>query len=78
MSNLEIKLDYATIGREIFKSEAMESQLREIASQAALSLGDGYSFDTRQMPTRVIASVYTETEEAYRDNLENNTLARLL
>lgn len=78
MSKVDIKLDYAAIGREVFKSPALEAQLDEIARQAAASLGEGYSHDTKLMPNRVIASVFTETEEAYRDNLENNTLARLV
>ena len=42
----------------------------------AARAGDGYATDVYQAGSRVIASVYTETEEAMKDNLENNTLLK--
>lgn len=75
---MKVKFDYNQIGKEVFRSPEMESQLREIAMEAASSLGDGYAYDTKLMATRYVASVYTATDKAYRDNMKNNTLARLV
>ena len=51
-------------------------KVREWEKQVAARAGDGYATDVYQAGTRVIASVYTETEEAMKDNLENNTLLK--
>lgn len=67
-------------------SDGVQELLKEIgrdvcgpmAQRAADACGDGYAADTHDAGTRVIASVYTETPEAYRDNLENNTILRNL
>ena len=50
--------------------------MKEVADQVAAKAGDGYATDVYQAGTRVIASVYTETEEAMKDNLDNNTLLK--
>ena len=75
MSKIEIKLNYAGVG-ELLKSQEIADTVKEVAEQVAARSGDGYTTDVYQAGTRVIASVFTETEEAMKDNLENNTLLK--
>lgn len=75
MSKLKIELNYAGVG-ELLKSQEISDALKETAERVAARAGGGYATDTYQAGTRVIASVYTETEEAMKDNLENNTLLK--
>ena len=77
MSNIRIELNSAGI-REMLKSSEMEALLGEIAGEVAGRAGTGYEHDTHMMPGRVVASAYASTSEAYRDNLNNNTLLRSL
>lgn len=68
-----IVVNYAGVG-ELLRSMEMEACVLEIAQQVQARCGDGYDTDTYQAGTRVIASCFTATEEAVKDNLENNTL----
>lgn len=74
---VKVKLNYAGVG-ELLRSAEMKDCLAEIAAEKAAALGSGYGTDTYSAPTRVIASVFTETREAYQDNLQNNTLLKSL
>lgn len=62
--------------RELLRGEAMQGVLMEYAQGVANSAGDGYS--TWVGPNRANVSVTTATEEAYQDNLENNTLEKVI
>lgn len=62
--------------RALLKSSEMKEAVSEKAEEIAARCGDGYSTDVKYMTTRVIASVFTDSEEAYKDNLENNTLLK--
>ena len=77
MSKGKIKLNHAGI-RALLKSPEVEEELASQAARIAERCGKGYAKDSKQMPGRVVASVYTETPEAYRDNLHNNTILRAL
>ena len=77
MSKIEIKLNYAGVG-ELLKSQEIADTVKEVAEQVAARAGDGYATDVYQAGTRVIASVYTGTRDAARDNLQNNTILRSL
>ena len=77
MSKLRIELNSAGV-RELLKSPEMSAIVGEHASRIAQNCGDGYAHDVKQMPGRVIASAYTDSAEAYDDNLHNNTILRAL
>lgn len=64
-------LNTKTVG-ELLKSEEMKQACMNAAQQVAETAGKGYRAVI--MSTRVI--VVPETEEAARDNLENNTLLK--
>lgn len=75
MSNYRIELNYSGVG-ELLHSQEIADAVKEVADQVAAKAGDGYATDVYQAGTRVVASVYTETTEAMKDNQENNTLLK--
>ena len=75
MSKVRIEVNYAGVGA-LLHSEEVAALVGKEASTRASSLGNGYSSDVYQAGTRVIASVFTETPEAARDNMRNNSLLR--
>lgn len=77
MSNVKVELNSAGI-REMLLSAEMQQILGEKAAEIAGRCGDGYASDTYMTPGRAIASVYAESKEAVKDNLDNNTILRNL
>ena len=77
MSKVEIELNSAGI-QELLKSAEIQGYCEELARGVASRAGDGYEVSSMVGKTRVNASVYAATNEAYRDNLENNTLLKAL
>lgn len=71
------KLDYAGVG-QLLKSSEMQTMLSGIARAKASQAGEGYGSDCRVLSTRAVATVYTESDEAKRDNLDNNTLLKVV
>jgi len=69
------KLNYSGVGK-LLKSNGMQKILDDKVKEIAGRCGSGYESDTKMMGTRVIASVYTQTTEAKRDNLNNNTILK--
>ena len=78
MSSFRLECDYTEIGNQLLKSAWVDSILAEVSGTIAGRCGAGYATDQKSMGTRHIASVYTETDEAKRDNMDNNTLLRAL
>lgn len=64
--------------RQLLQSEDLGEKLEGLAEAISDRCGEGYAHDRKLMPTRVIASVYTDTPEAAKDNLQNNTILRAL
>jgi hypothetical protein len=77
LSKVEIVLNSAGI-REMLQSAEMQALLGEKAAEIAGRCGEGYASDTYMTPGRVVSSVYTESKEAIKDNLDNNTILRNL
>lgn len=75
MSKVRIEVNYAGVGA-LLHSEEVAALVGKEASTRAAALGSGYASDIHQAGTRVIASVYTETPEAARDNMQNDSLLR--
>ena len=70
---IKVELNHEAVG-ELLKSSEMQELVKSYADEIAKRAGEGYASDTYNAGSRVIASAYTETEEAMEDNLENNTL----
>lgn len=73
MSNFKFTLNRAGV-RELMQSQEMQDVLVEFAGSVADRAGDGY--DVYIGKNRANVSVATATEEAYNDNLDNNTLEK--
>ena len=75
--SIEIELNSAGI-REMLLSEEMKAVLNEKATEIAGRCGAGYESDIYVTPGRAVASVFTATPEAAKDNSQNNTILRSL
>ena len=62
--------------RELLRSDEMMAVCKQYADGIQARAGAGYESDTYVGKNRVNASVYPATKEAYRDNLDNNTLLK--
>ena len=62
--------------RELFKSPEMQEHLQNVGEEIANMTGEGYGVRTHIADYTAITNVYPETEEAVKDNYENNTLLK--
>ena len=74
---IKVELNHTAVA-ELLKSSEMQELVKIYADEIAKRAGEGYASDTYNAGSRVIASAYTETEEAMEDNLENNTLLKAM
>lgn len=74
---IKVELNHEAVG-ELLKSSEMQELVKSYADEIAERAGEGYASDTYNAGSRVIASAYTDTEEAMEDNLENNTLLKAM
>jgi acyl-CoA-binding protein len=76
MSKVRFELDKAGV-RELLNSSEMRTLLQGYAVGKQLAAGPGYGI--RETHTdRVGFNIFPETEEARYDNLENNTLEKVI
>lgn len=75
MSKVKVELNTKGV-RQLLKSHEMKNIVGDIAQNIANGAGEGYESDIKYMGTRVIASAYTATEKAMKDNKKNNTLRK--
>lgn len=61
---------------ELLKSAEMAAICQSYAGSVAQRAGTGYEVSTYTGRTRVNASVRCATDDAWRDNLKNNTLIK--
>ena len=77
MAKVKIELNSSGI-RQLLKSEEMGQMLKQQAEQVRARCGSGYSTDSYQASSRVIAGVFAETAEAAKQNSRENTLLKAL
>lgn len=75
MSKVTVEVNYAGVG-ELLRSAAVASVVKKQADRIAGRCGTGYKTDQKVLNTRVVASTYTGTDAAARDNSKNNTLLK--
>lgn len=75
MSDVKVELNYAGFN-ELRKSSEMQEIVGGLAKNIAEKCGKGYGSDVKQMGTRVVASVHTESIKAALDNNRNNTILK--
>lgn len=64
--------------RALLQSDEMKAICEEHANRVLEQLGDGYTVTSMTGKTRVNASVYAESAEAKRENMEHNTILKAL
>ena len=72
-----IELSYSGIG-ELLKSDGMRETVESAASGIAARAGSGYACEAHLSAQRWNANVWPEDPEAWEDQMENNTLLKVL
>lgn len=77
MSNARVELDYAGIGK-LMKSDGMKSAVESKARELTSRAGSDYSSEAHLSSQRWNANVFPVGLEGWRDDMENNTLQKVL
>lgn len=77
MAKVEIKLNSSGV-RDLLRSQEMKALCEEHANNALNKLGPGYTVTSMTGKNRVNASIYAETYQAKKDNMENNSILKAL
>lgn len=77
MAKVRVEINYEGIG-QLLRGEEIRNMVAEIAGRAANEAGPGYAHREHDSGQRYVANIYPETEEAWKDNLQNNTLLKVL
>lgn len=75
MAKVKIVLNSGQINK-FLHSDSVKAMVKGKADEIQSRLGEGYKSDKRYMKSRVIASVYADTPEARRENLDRNTILK--
>lgn len=77
MLNVMARIELNKSGvKSLLKSKEMMKICKSEAFKIKNKCGDGYGYDTYVGQNRVNASVYTASQDAMKDNSENNTLVK--
>lgn len=74
---MKIKLNRQGV-RDLLRSDEVEAACKELADGISLRAGAGYEVDSRKGRNRAIAEVRAVTDKAKRDNLNHNTLLKVM
>lgn len=77
MAKVEFELDINGL-RELMKGPEMQAALQEAGDAVASSAGGDYGVRVHVADYVAIANVYPDSQEAAKDNYENNTLLKAL
>lgn len=77
MGKVEIILNEEGV-RELLRSDKMMKICEKHANRALRKLGEGYVVTSMRGTNRVNASIYAESYEAKKENMENNTILKAL
>ena len=72
-----IELDYAGIG-QLMRSDGMKAAVESAASAIVSRAGSDYTFEAHLSTQRWNANVFPVGLDGWRDQLENNTLLKVL
>lgn len=73
---VKVVLNTGRVQSVLLKSEATKGMLQGAAEMLLQRLPEGYATDAFSGENRLNVSVWPDSEEAVRDNLENNTLEK--
>lgn len=75
MADFKFELNTAGV-KDLLRSPEMMEICKGYADAALLRLGDGYEVTTMTGKNRAIASVAAVSKDAYRENLEDNSILK--
>lgn len=75
---LKVELNRSEVSKQILKGEGTVNLCQRLAKDMQSRAGDGYETSTFKGRNRVNVSVGAGTKEAYKDNMENNTLLKAM
>ena len=75
---LKIELNRSEVSKQILKGEGTVNLCQRLAKDMQSRAGDGYETSTFKGRNRVNVSVGAGTKEAYKDNMDNNTLLKAM
>lgn len=75
---LKVELNRSEVSKQILKGEGTVNLCQQLAKDMQSRAGDGYETSTFKGRNRVNVSVGAGTKEAYKDNMENNTLLKAM
>lgn len=77
MAKVKFKLNKNGV-RELLHSPELVAECKKHADATASAAGEGYVAESRTYASRSGYAVRTDSFEAYKDNLDNNTLLKSL
>lgn len=77
MSSVKVVINDEAI-QAILKGEEMQALISDLASQKVTEAGEGYDFSVKVGQKRCYANIYPATKEAWKDNMDNNTLEKIM
>lgn len=77
MAKVDIKLNTEGV-RELLRSPEMKGICENYANRAIQRLGEGYVVTSMTGKNRANASIFAESFDAKRENMENNTILKAL
>ena len=75
---LKVELNRSEVSKQILKGEGTVNLCQRLAKGMQSRAGDGYETSTFKGRNRVNVSVGAGTKEAYKDNMDNNTLLKAM
>ena len=75
---LKVELNRSEVSKQTLKGEGTVSLCQRLAKDMQSRAGEGYETSTFKGRNRVNVSVGAGTKEAYKDNMENNTLLKAM
>lgn len=75
---LRVELNRSEVSKQILKGEGTVNLCQRLAKDMQSRAGDGYETSTFKGRNRVNVSVGAGTKEAYKDNMDNNTLLKAM
>lgn len=77
MSKSKFELNYSGVG-QLLRGSEMKTLISGIAQSRTAEAGEGYGHREHDSGQRIIANIYPATHEAWQDNMQNNTLLKVL
>ena len=73
----KVKISYEGVGK-LLRGEEMRNLMEQMGAERANRAGEGYDYRVHNTGQRQAVNIYAATHKAFKDNLNNNTLLKIL